>query len=661
MLKRCLCAFSLLAACLSAGVVRVEIQSRGDVLGGREFGLAGAYEKLAGKVHFAVDPANPINQIIADIDKAPRNAAGKVEFSSDVYVLRPKQLERGNGAVLFEVSNRGGKGMLGFFNRARGTLDPSTGADFGDGFLLKQGYTLVWLGWQWDPPQKPGLMRLYAPRAPGITGVVRADFVVTEKVTSHLLSDREHIPYPADANDADAILTVRDKIDAPRRTIHREEWKFSADRNRVELAAGFEPLKIYEVVYTGRDPVLAGLGPAAVRDFFSYLKYGAAAGGSSALGSFPRAYAFGISQSGRFLRTFLYYGFNQDEAGRQVFDGVMAHVAGGGRGSFNHRFAQPSRDAHPFLNFFYPTDIFPFADLEQTDPDTGLTDGVLVRALKSNTAPRIFYTNSSYEYWGRAASLIHTRVDGKSDAPIPDNVRIYLFAGSQHGPAAFPPTRTISQQPNNPNDFRWAMRALLVAMDRWVRQGPPPPPSIYPRVSNDTLVAPEVVQFPKIPGVNFSTRIHKAYRADYGPQWKAGIVTLEPPRIGKAFPMLVSQVDADGNETGGLRMPEVAVPLATYTGWNLFDGKAGPADELASMQGSFIPFPLTRGEREARGDPRRSIEERYRDRDQYIGKVAAAALMLVERGYLLDQDMPAILKQAGERWDYAVSSASGGQ
>ena len=656
---RQLLVFLLCSSALWAEVARIEIHARSNVLDGRTFGLTGPYEKLVGKVYFAVDPANPINQIIADIDKAPRNAAGKVEFSSDLYVLKPKQPERGNGAVLCGIPNRGRKFMLSFFNRASYSLDPSTGAEFGDGFLMRQGYTLVWLGWQWDPPPRPGLMRLYAPVARGIQGLVRADFVVPQRVTRRLLSDRNHIPYRvADPDDPQATLTVRDRIDSPRRLIPRKHWKFSADRTSVEMPAGFEPHKIYEVVYTGEDPVLVGLGPAAVRDFLSHLKYGRAAAGAPPekplIPGIRRAYAFGISQSGRFLRTFLYYGFNQDEAGRQVLDGVIPHVSGAGRGSFNHRFAQPSRDAHPFMNFFYPTDIFPFTDVAQTDPETGLTDGLLRRALTSGMTPRIFYTNSSYEYWGRAASLIHTRLDGKSDAPIPDNVRIYLFAGSQHGPAPFPPSRTIGQQRDNPNDFRWAMRALLVALDRWVSKGEAPPPSLYPRLADGTLVAAEALDFPKIPGVGYSTRVLLADRADYGPQWKSGIVTREPPEIGKPFPVLVPQVDADGNKTNGLKLPEVAVPLATYTGWNLFHERSGPPNEISSMAGSYIPFPRTRAERQRTGDPRRSIEERYRNRAQYLGKVAASALQLIEQRYLLDHDLPEILRQAAARWDHAA-------
>lgn len=641
----------VLVGVLSAGVVRVEVSSRGDVLGGQEFGPAGAYEKIVGKVYFAVDPANANNKIITDIDKAPRNAEGKVEFAADLYLLKPKKLERGNGTALYEVSNRGNKGMLGMFNRgAAGSLDPSTEAHFGDGFLLKAGYTLVWLGWQWDPPELPGRMRVYPPKAAGIRGPVRADFVVTKRVTSQMLSDREHIPYlVADPDNPKITLTVRDRVESERRVVPRTAWRFSADRRSVEMAAGFELNKIYEVVYTSEDPVLVGLGPAAIRDFLSYLKYEAP---ESPVGRVERAYGFGVSQSGRFLRTFLYYGFNQDEAGRKVLDGVMAHVAGGGRGSFNHRFAQPSRDAHPFMNFFYPTDIFPFTDVMQTDPETGQSDGLLARAAQ---IPKIFYTNSSYEYWGRAASLIHTTVDGKADAPIPDHTRIYLFAGGQHGPAGFPPGRSIGQQRNNPNDYRWAMRALLVAMDRWVKDGATPPASVYPRVAADTLVSPEAVQWPKIPGAGFSTRVHRAYRADYGPQFKKGVVTQEPPKIGKPFPILVSQVDRDGNEVAGLKMPEVVAPLATYTGWNLFNGKDGPADEISSMQGSFIPFARTRAEREKAADPRLSIEERYRGREEFLGKISAAAAKLVEQGYVLGQDVPGILKQAGERWDWVSS------
>jgi hypothetical protein len=562
--------------------------------------------------------------------------------------------------VLYEVSNRGNKGMLAMYNRATGSLDPRKESDFGDGFLLNQGYTLLWLGWQWDPPLNQGRMHLYPPAAKGITGVVRAEFVPESRETSHSLADRDHQAYPAVNPDDPALtLTVRDRVNGPRRPIERSQWRIE-DRTRVSMPSGFLPGKVYELVYTAENPVLVGLGPAAIRDMVSFLKYGAGnpdlpLAGESAF--IKRALGFGVSQSGRFLRTFLYYGFNQDEKKRKVFDGVMAHVAGAGRGSFNHRFAQASRDGHPFLNMLYPTDIFPYTDIEQTDPETGITDGLLSRVTRESVAPKIFYTNSSYEYYGRSASLIHTSIDGAKDAPLPADTRVYLFAGGQHGPGAFPPVKNRAQQnAANPNPYTWSMRALLTAMDKWVAEGKQPPPSQYPKVSADNLVAPGAVQFPKIPGVAFPTRIQKGYRADYGPEFRTkGIVTQEPPKVGGAFPTLVPQVDRDGNETAGIRMPEIQAPLATYTGWNFRSPEIGAPDELFSMVGSYLPFAKTRAEREKNADPRPSIEERYKDRAAYLQKVESAARQLARDGYLLEQDVPKLVERGGAEWDHAMS------
>ena len=294
---------------------------------------------------------------------------------------------------------------------------------------------------------------------------------------------------------------------------------------------------------------------------------------------------------------------------------MIAHVAGAGRGSFNHRFAQPSRDGHPFLNKLYPSDIFPFTDVTQHDPETDMRDGLL-SGIQPGHMPKVFYTNSSYEYWGRAASLIHTTLDGADDAPLLDSVRIYSFAGGQHGPGRFPPQRTSGQQPSNPNDYSWFLRPLLLAMERWTAEDSAvPPPSVYPRVANGDLV---------LPGE------------------------------------LVPAVNDDGNETGGLMMPEVAVPLATYTGWNLFHAEAGPPDVLSSMQGSYIPFPRNRAERERASDPRPSVEERYGSRAEYLGRVTEAALALVEDGYLLAGDLQPILTQAARHWDYLMADGGGG-
>jgi Alpha/beta hydrolase domain len=525
------------------------------------------------------------------------------------------------------------------------------------------------VGWQFDPPQRPGLVRVYPPTAgSGIRGVVRSDFVVAERAFDRSLADRDHLAYAVvDPNAADTVMTVRDSVDGPRRTVPRNQWKFARlegtrvveDPTRVYLPAGFEPGKIYEVVYTAQDPPIVGLGPAAIRDVISMLKYKSADAVGIPAGAIKRALAFGISQSGRFLRTYLYYGFNRDEGDRKVFDGVISHVAGGGRGSFNHRFAQPSRDGHPYLNFFYPTDVFPFTDVAQTDPETRLTDGLLTHAGAPDLLPKVFYTNSAYEYWGRAASLIHTTVDGSGDAPLMDNVRIYLLAAGQHGPGAFPPTQTIGQQRNNPLDYRWAMKALLLAMDRWVAVGTTPPASRYPAVRDGTLVSPEQLRFPKVPGVTTSTAVHRAYRVDYGPRFRTeGIVTEEPPKVGKAFPILVPQVDADGNDIAGVRMPELSVPLATYTGWNLFNAKSGPTGVLSSMQGSYIPLPRTTAERERSSDPRRSVEERYRDKDQYLSLVSKAAQELVDQRFLLAEDVASLLANAGRHWDYLWSTAT---
>lgn len=658
MLRRT-CLLALCFAALSpAALLRIEISERSDVLAGKSFGSAGPYERLIGKAYFAVDPKNSANRIISDIDNAPRNENGLVEFSADLYVLKPRDLSRGNRAVLFEVSNRGGKSMLGFYDRASGSSDPRTPEQFGDNFLLDRGFTLVWLGWQFDVPQREGLMRLYAPVARDgdkpITGLVRSELVLDREQTSYSLADRDHIPYPAlNPDDPKLALTVRDWREGPRRTVPRADWHIE-DRTRLVMPAGFEPGKIYEVVYTAQDPVLVGLGPTAVRDLIAFLKYGDA---ETVLGDskdqIQRAYGFGISQSGRFLRTFLHDGFNRDEKDRRVFDGVLCHVSGAALGSFNFRFAQPSRDAHPFYNTFYPTDIFPFSDLDQTDPETGLTDGILNRATKDHVVPKIFYTDTSYEYWGRSASLIHMNIDGQKDAPLPDTTRMYFLTGGQHGPAPFPPPKNHAQNLTDPNDFRWAMRALLVAMDRWVREGADPPASLYPRIAQDTLVPLGAVQFPKIPGVSLPVHIEKAYRVDYGPEFRTErIVSVEPPKVGKAFPILLPQVDSDGNETSGLRMPEVQVPLATYAGWNLRSPEIGAPEEMFSMQGSFIPFFRTKAERELRHDPRPSLEERYSGRAQYLEKIEAAARGLAAHGYLLEADIPDIVDHSATEWDY---------
>jgi hypothetical protein len=676
----------VLSGSASADVVRIEITEQTPVLDGKAFGATGPYVRIVGTVHFAVDPTLPANQGITDLALAPRNRDGRVEFSSDLYLLRPLDASKGNGTAFLEISNRGRKGMLSTFNMARGSGDPRTAEQFGDGLLMEHGFTLAWLGWQADvnevleavytnvkpgTPRDPHLLRFTTPVAstPGgpIKGWVRSDFVPDQKSLSFHLADRTHKPYlVVDPDDPGVRLTVRDRRDALRQTIPREQWQFAREENgkpvpsraHVYMAQGFEAGRIYEMVYKSQDPVVVGLGLAAVRDFISFLKYGSPGVREPDPGGdwtrLQRAIAFGSSQSGRFLRTYLYQGFNEDERNRQVFDGVWSHVGGGGRGSFNHRFAQPSRDARPFFNFFYPTDIFPFADAEQTDPETGRQDGLLTRARKSNTIPRIFNTNSSYEYYGRAASLIHTTLDGSRDVAPDPKTRIYSIAGGSHGPGRFPPGKNGTQNASNANDYTWTMRALLVAMQQWVEKGVEPPASQYPRVSDGQLVPLASVQFPKVPGVAFPTRMHSALRVDYGPEFLSkGIISVEPPKVGKPFSMLVPQVDpTDGNEIAGIRLPVVRVPLGTHTGWNLRHPEIGAPDELFSMVGAYIPFATTRAERTKAGDPRPSMEERYKDRQDYLDRITAAANDLARAGYVLTRDVPAIVEQAQSQWDF---------
>jgi hypothetical protein len=648
--------FLMLAWPAICGVTAIRVEERSDVLDGAPMGDAGPYERIIAKAHFAVDPKLPANRIICDIGLAPRNPEGLVEFSADLYVLKPRDPARGNGTVLFEVSNRGGKGMLGMFQGASASADPRTPQQFGDNFLLRQGFTLVWLGWQFDVPREPARLRLYAPAATGVTGWVRSNIILDKPEPTAPLADRNHIPY-AVVDEAAATLTVRERVDEKPQPVPRHRWRF-VEGGRVALDGGFQPGKIYDVVYRSTDPTLVGLGPAAVRDLISFLKYG---GVETLLADQRRhikqALGFGVSQSGRFLRAFLYYGFNADEKGRKVFDGVWAHVAGAGRGSFNHRFAQPSRDGHPFFNVLYPTDIFPFTDLDQTDPETGLRGGILNAATKAGVVPKLFYTNSSYEYWGRAAALTHVACDGAADAPLPPTTRIYFFAGSQHGPGSFPPRRGAARHLPNPNNYRFLMRALLVAMQAWLKENKEPPSSRYPLLARGELTPLSSLRFPKLNGVSVPARPQRAWRADYGPDfYTKGVVAFEPPKLGKPFPIFVPQVDADGNELGGIRLPEVAVPLATYTGWNLRTPALGAPDEIYSMVGSWFPFAATQAERMRAADPRPSVMERYPSREAYLQKIKDAAAALARDGFLLETDIPAVTKHAATVWDYLQSA-----
>jgi hypothetical protein len=647
---------------LQARVLRVEVASRTDVLDGRVFGDAGAYERITGRVYFSLPVANPHNRRIVDLSHAVNLQNGEVEFSSDFVALRPKDVHKGNGSLLLEVPNRGDARLLSLVDGG----DQDLAHDPGDAWLLRNGFTVVSLGWQWDATG-PGALRFFAPVAKEdgktITGLLRGDVMLAET--------RAEIPlghftdpgiggneYPvASPDDPRNVLTVRSSREAQRSVIPRADWSFAhtvdgklvpSDRY-IHLNSDFQPGKIYEYVYVAANPVIAGGGFAAIRDYASYAKHDPAA-----LTPAERVYGQGISQNGRFLRDFLYQGFNADEEGRMALDGVLAHVAGAGRGSFNYRFAQPSRDARPTSSIFFPTDIFPFTDEPEKDPVTGITGGLLDQATTDKVLPRIFFSNTSYEYWGRVAALIHISADGKQDASISDNVRIYHFTGLQHFSVPFPPEKgtgdELGQEPQSPLPVRYFWRAMIANMDAWVRSDILPPPSSYPKIADGNLVPLEKYALPAIPGVNRPHEASQAYRLDFGPNWQLGILSIQPPKVGPAFPVLVPQVDADGNERDGVRLPEVTVPLATYTGWNLRDPSIGAPDQRVSFEASYIPFPRTAAERQKTGDPRKSIAERYASREDYLDRYKKAADGLVQQRWILPEDRAALLRRGELEW-----------
>jgi hypothetical protein len=650
----------------SARVVRVEIGSRTDVLNGKAFGDAGAYERLTGRVYFSLAVANPHNQGIVDLANAVNLKNGEVEFSADFIAVRPKDALKGNGSMILEVPNRGRGRIIGLVDGG----DWDLAGDAGDAWLLRQGFTIVSLGWQWDAAG-PGALRFFAPVAKEngktITGLLRGDLMPSKPMAEiplgHLiLGNIGGSEYPvAVPGDARNVLTVRDSRNGPRTVIPRSQWQFAhavdgkltpSDRF-IHLDGGFQPGKIYEYVYVAADPVVAGGGFSAVRDFASYAKHAA-----DAVTHVERVYGEGISQNGRFLRDFVYQGFNADEQGRMALDGVLAHVAGAGRGSFNYRFAQPSRDAQPTSSVFFPTDVFPFTDEPERDPATGESGGLLDRAAQEKVVPKVFFSNTSYEYWGRAAALIHVTADGKHDAAISGNVRIYHFTGLQHFSGPFPPAKgtgdVLGQQPQSPLPIKYFWRAMIANMDAWVRSNTPPPASSYPKIANGTLVPLAAYALPAIPGVNKPDEANEAVRLDFGPNWRKGILSLQPPTVGGAFPVLVPQVDADGNEHDGVRLPEISVPLATYTGWNLRDPSIGAPGQRVAFEASFLPFPRTAEERQKTGDPRRSIAERYRDREDYLTQYRHAIDELVRQRWILEEDRAAVAANGEKDWAEAT-------
>ena len=641
-----------------AGVTRLQIDRRETVLNGKPFGAAGPYEKLIGTVHFALDPALPQNLGIVDLTLAPRNAQGLVEFSADFYLLKPVDPSRGNGRLFYEAGNRGTKRILSAYQDAANSTDPTTAAEFGNGALMQQGFSLLWMGWQWDVPE--GRMRMAIPIATNngqpITGWVRGNFIPGANAASASVADRGHLAYPvvAPANAEHRLIMRTLPTDTPRQ-ITRSTWRFTGPAT-VTLDRGFEAGLIYDVIYRARDPRVIGVGLAGTRDIVSFFKHASAAEGNP-LPGITRAIGWGVSQTGRFLRHFVYEGFNEDERGRIVFDGVFDQVGGAGRGSFNHRFGQQSRDQLQHFNILYPVDMFPFTDADQTDPETGVTDGVLRRATHSNTVPKFFHLLTDSEYFNRAGSLIHTDVTGTRDIAPPPTSRIYFIASAPHIVGAFPPAPYadrdfVGRADMNTLVYTPVIRALFRALDRWIAEGVEPPASRYPLLSDGTLTTVTASGWPTIPGYQRPKSPMTTYRLDFGPDWSKGIVTIEPPKIGKAFVGLVPAVDEAGNDRAGIRLPEIAVPLATHTGWNYRRPEIGAPDRLASEIGSYLPLPKTRADRERTGDSRRSIAERYPSREDYVGRISLAAVALVEDGFLLAEDVTAVIQRAAGHYDW---------
>ncbi len=651
----------LLAVGAAAEVVRVVIDHREVLFEGRVFGRAGAYEKLVGRIFFAFDPSNPANARVVDLDLAPRDPQGRVEVWADFVVLQPVDAKLRRGVAWVDLATGGVGGSLALLNGATTTgVSPSTEAEVGDGLLLDEGLTLIWVGWQDDPAMGSEGLSLRAPAAreadgAPVTGWVRTDWVVDSATDRLPLAREGRRPYPVVVPEAPVhVLTVRTGRNAARDTLARDEWSFvlaedGRDAGRpvaIAREGGFEAGHIYELVYRAQDPRVLGLGLAVVRDIMAYARY-------DLRSEFPtnRGVAFGVGAGGRFLRQFLFEGFNADEGGRKVFDGVWVHGAGAGRGSFNARFAQPDRGAHGLLDFDYPVDLFPFSDSVQFDPVTGLERGLL-DGLSADTRPRTLFTHTGYDYWGRAAALTHTSVDGFRDLKPVGDARAYHLAST--APSTAPSAARVMTSGGAPSldppSQIFTLRALAVAMTAWIADDVAPPPSRLPEVGAGTLVPARGVAYPGVPGLAPPPPIHLAYRLDFGPRFATdGVIDREPPILGPAFPAQVPQVDGVGNELGGVRSLDLRVPLATYLSWNV--RADGPfSGQPVVGQGRAVPLPLSDAEATAHDDPRPSLERLYGSEAGFLARVRAAAAALVAEGFLLERDREAAIVRARERW-----------
>ena len=631
--------------------MKIEISRVESVFEGMSFGSAGTYEKIVGRAFGEVDPVQWRNQEIVNLDKAPKNAAGRVEYAVDFCVLKPTDISKSNRRILYDTSNRGDKLALIDINDAQKgatSNDPTTVADAGNGFLMRQGYVIVFSAWQGDVQPGEGHMLAHYPVAtnnddPGdpIVAASREELIFGHTDSPAVAP----LTYPAYTLDqSGAALTVRQHEKDARVPVPAQHWRYLSPKQiEIDLVDGFDAGALYEFIYPARDPIVTGLGFAAVRDIVAFMRYAQHddAGQPNPLSlnadgpAIDHVLAYGRSQPGRFLREFLRLGFNEEPDGRNVFDGIYVSIAGSRRIFLNHPFAQPGRFHRQQEDHLFPGDQFPFTYATRTDSISGKTDGILARSLASNTCPKIIHIDSSTEFWLGRSSLIVTDENGE-DIPVPDEVRVYLFSGTGHaGPIMLNHNAVFSQKPTYPMNllnYNPLNRSLLVALDEWATQGIAPPASRFPCSDDGTLVPPlpqTAFGFPDIPGVNSPGLVNELSEMDYSQQ---------PPRPipGHEYRVLVPKVDADGNEIAGIRLPGISVPLGTRTGWNI-RGK-GFSHGVLMLVGSYFPFAATAEERLANDDPRLSLEERYPSRQHYVEAVTRAVAELQEERLLLAED-----------------------
>jgi Alpha/beta hydrolase domain len=628
-----------IAQSASAKVIKLEIvRVESPAFEGRSFGSVGTYDRIIARTTVAVSPSGRHNTIIVDIDRAPRNAQGLVEATADVEILRPTNAASGNRRLLYDVVNRGAQRAIAYFNDGPSGNDFSKAATAGNGFLMNRGYTVVISGWQGDLDARPGWQTISVPVVPNVAGLSREEFIF-EHARNPAVAD---LTYPAsDPDVSKARLTVRQRETDPRATPTDLSFTFAGpDKVSINRPAGFDAGAIYELIYLAKDPKVMGMGFAATRDIVSFLRRETADATGTPnpiAGRIDHAIALGVSQSGRFLHDLLYLGFNEDEAGRVVFDGLIPHIAAGKKMFTNYRFAQPGRNMQEHGETLYPGTAFPFSYPVTTDAITGRTDGWLARCLAAGNCPKIFQTDTDLEFYQSFGSLVVTDTKGEP-LTMPDNVRLYYLSSLQHAATAGAKSglNPICTYPTNPLYAGPVLRALLVAMDAWIASDTAPPASRYPSRADGTLVPPsaEAVAFPTIPGFGYGGLVHRPTVVDHSEM---------PPAKKAVYPLFVPKTDADGNAVAGVRLPTLVAPVATHTGWNL--RKAGFAEgALCGNIGSMIPFAKTKEDRQKAGDPRLSLAERYPNPGDRAAVIERTARQLVQDRLLLEDDVQSYLQ-----------------